>query len=378
MTVCKQGGVIKGGGVVKAKQVAPVVLAENIILGTEGAPGALYKFSGGAFTALANQPPWAGPSGYTHALWGEPTNGGIIVEDFTSGDMLHYDAGTGLWTTRTAGFQTTYPASSIHGSAINSVWSSYCCNAVDAAKFWNGVSWTNSAQILVPRVFTVGPSNAWATMSSTFVGPLQWDGAVWNAAWFLAELALGYNVRGGSTAGTKDIHSPDGTNIFFSMRSVRSAAPTPGGFDLGGRVYRYNGSTYIDMGCIIATGQAFNMFVTNIFSTSPTDVWIAGYTVDIGQPPGLQNRNYIAKWVSGTTWTLQHSIGLGVVNFTDLLLYRPTLWGLSDGSLLVWMYTDNSNNGWVLYSTDSGSTWLGPVATPGGLPAAAIGTAWVP
>jgi hypothetical protein len=200
----------------------------------------------------------------------------------------------------------------VAGVASNDVWAvgqtkrtGFKSPVTPLAAHWNGSAWSAlpTPSIGVPRASLVGvaalaSNNVWA-VGTTITGTLveHWNGGAWS-------VVPSPNPAGSSSNSLAGIAAIAPNNIW----AVGSSGSVIGGNVVTSTlVEHWNGSAW----AIVPSpnvppqrpGVAVRDLLTAVTAISPSNVWAAGYSIDVASGSGQPNKNLIEHW-NGSAWTI--------------------------------------------------------------------------
>jgi hypothetical protein len=176
---------------------------------------------------------------------------------------------------------------------------------IPLAAHWNGSAWSAvpTPSIGVPRasltsLAALASNNAWA-VGTTIAGTLaeHWNGSAWSVVSTPNPAGSSSNTLTGITAiAPNDIWAVGSSTSISGVNVVQHTL-----------VEHWNGSTWtIVPSPNVApqrTGVVVRDLLTSVTAAGPSDVWAAGYSIDVASGSGQPNKSVIEHW-NGSTWTI--------------------------------------------------------------------------
>jgi hypothetical protein len=176
---------------------------------------------------------------------------------------------------------------------------------IPLALHWNGAAWSsvpmpsiNATRASLVGLAALASNNVWA-VGTTITGTLveHWNGSAWNVVTSPNPAGSSTNSLSGITAiAPNDIWAVGSSSSVVGVNTVQSTL-----------VEHWNGSAWtIVPSPNVApqrTGVAVRDLLTSVTAISPSNVWAAGYSIDVASGSGQPNKSLIEHW-NGSTWTI--------------------------------------------------------------------------
>jgi hypothetical protein len=200
----------------------------------------------------------------------------------------------------------------VAGVASNDVWAvgqrkptGQKSPVVTLALHWNGSAWSavstpsvSATRASLTDVAALASNNVWA-VGTTITGTLveHWNGSAWSVVPSPNAAGSSTNsLTGISAVAPNDIWAVGSSTSVVGVNTVQSTL-----------VEHWNGSAWTIVPSPNVppqrTGVVVRDLLTSVTAVNSSDVWAAGYSIDVASGSGQPNKSVIEHW-NGSTWTI--------------------------------------------------------------------------